>query len=373
MILIVLWLGSTTCPVGWRVEYWGYVMANFYTYNGLYHYRSEFVCVDNNPDTTLGSGSNQGLLYPTEMECGNVPCTTYKQDREITCSVCSNPMANLTGSVYTRWGRTTCPSTAEKLYQGFAARGHSGHPGSGANNLCLTDKPTYASFSDGNQNGALIYGITYESSGLSPDFDSVYHRTAPCAVCFSPTDANIMYPGRTDCPKNWKVEYTGYVMAEWYTSYKGNWACVDEKPESIKSQVGSQARWYMTEIECGSIWCRNQEGRYIQNRELTCSVCTPDYPAATSGRDSVTYVRWGRDDCPSSDDVLVYSGFAAGSYYAYWGSGADVLCMPEVPAYAKYDENNNDGARLYGYEYESSNNFLGPDMRNVNNKEVAIH
>ena len=329
--------------------------------------------MDNTPNTTLGTGSNQGILYPTELECGNVPCNVYKHDYELTCAVCSSPAANTTGSVYTRWGRKTCPSTAETLYNGYAARGHYAHTGSGANNLCLIDKPSYVAFDKNNQNGALIYGISYESSGVAPDFDAVYRRTAPCAVCFSSADANMVYPGRYDCPNDWKVEYKGYLMAEWYTSYKGNWACVDDKPESVMARTSAQARWYMTEIECGSIWCRNQEDRYIQNRELTCSVCTPKDDATTSGtsaRYSATYVRWGREECPSTDDVLVYKGFAAGSHYGNWGSGANVFCMPEVPLYGKFDSGDNNGALLYGYEYETTGRFLGPDLRAVENKMV---
>ena len=38
-----------------------------------------------------------------------------------------------------------------------------------------------------NRNGALIYSIAYESSGLSADFDSVYHRTVLFAVCYANT------------------------------------------------------------------------------------------------------------------------------------------------------------------------------------------
>ena len=368
----LLLTGTEICPSGWQLEYWGYLMANFYhATSSSSHFSSEYICVDNYPTTSLGTGSAQGWIYPTETECGNIPCPPYRQEREVVCSVCSSPVANLTGSVYTRWGRTSCPSGAQLLYQGYAARGHLSHSGSGANNLCLIDQPTFRSYSDSDQNGALLYGIAYESSGVSPDFNNVYHRTAPCAVCYSPSDATLLYPARSDCPADWKIEYTGYLMAEYYSSYKGNWVCVDEKPESRSGQAHTAARWYMTEIECGSIWCRGQEGRYIQDRELTCSVCIPDYPNTTYGGDSNTYVRWGRDHCPSSDDILVYSGFAAGSSSGHTGSGANVLCMPEVPVYSHYNEGNNNGALLYGYEYESSSNFLGSDMSKVNNYEVT--
>jgi len=57
------------------------------------------------------------------------------------------------GIVYTRWGRTTCPATATLLYAGYVGGSHYTHGGSGGT-VCLSDAPTWASFSDLDQNGA---------------------------------------------------------------------------------------------------------------------------------------------------------------------------------------------------------------------------
>ena len=45
------------------------------------------------------------------------------------------------GVVYTRWGKTTCPSTSgtQLLYAGRAAGSHYTEKGGGANYLCLPD------------------------------------------------------------------------------------------------------------------------------------------------------------------------------------------------------------------------------------------
>ncbi len=39
----------------------------------------------------IGTNANQNgnLLYPTEAECGSLPCGPYVQDRELTCVVCA--------------------------------------------------------------------------------------------------------------------------------------------------------------------------------------------------------------------------------------------------------------------------------------------
>jgi hypothetical protein len=73
------------CPSGWTREYFGYLMATHYT-----HAASEFVCVDVNPEATGSTANHNGnLWYPTEAECGSLPCGPYVQDRELGCAVCT--------------------------------------------------------------------------------------------------------------------------------------------------------------------------------------------------------------------------------------------------------------------------------------------
>lgn len=79
--------GTQTCPAGWVQEYAGYLMSSHYT-----HVRSEFICVDRQAEGVGSSvAANGALLYPTEAECGTLPCGPYAQDREVTCVVCIRP------------------------------------------------------------------------------------------------------------------------------------------------------------------------------------------------------------------------------------------------------------------------------------------
>ena len=47
------------------------------------------------------------------------------------------------GVVYTRWGRKSCPTGAQLLYEGIAGGGHYTHSGGGANYVCLPKVPQY--------------------------------------------------------------------------------------------------------------------------------------------------------------------------------------------------------------------------------------
>ncbi|KAI8520765.1 hypothetical protein Bbelb_005190 [Branchiostoma belcheri] len=75
-----------SCPSGWTREYNGYLMTEYYA-----HKRSEFVCMDGEPETRPGGhvNHNGALFYPVEANCGSLPCPNYVQGRELTCVVCT--------------------------------------------------------------------------------------------------------------------------------------------------------------------------------------------------------------------------------------------------------------------------------------------
>ncbi|XP_064604594.1 short-chain collagen C4-like [Liolophura sinensis] len=74
------------CPSGWTVEYLGFLMSQHHTYH-----KSEYVCVDQDPDThpATASNLNGNLLYVVEAACGSLPCPPYVDGYEITCVVCT--------------------------------------------------------------------------------------------------------------------------------------------------------------------------------------------------------------------------------------------------------------------------------------------
>ena len=72
------------CPVGWRKEYNGYIMAGHYTQQGSTMYN----CIDKSLAQISGSGGNENphRLYTVYAVCGHYfPCSST----EMTCVVCS--------------------------------------------------------------------------------------------------------------------------------------------------------------------------------------------------------------------------------------------------------------------------------------------
>ncbi|XP_064604578.1 short-chain collagen C4-like [Liolophura sinensis] len=74
------------CPSGWTVEYLGFLMSQHHTYH-----KSEYVCVDQDPDTHPATAPdlNGNLQYVVEAACGSLPCPPYVDGYEITCVVCT--------------------------------------------------------------------------------------------------------------------------------------------------------------------------------------------------------------------------------------------------------------------------------------------
>ncbi|KAJ8021324.1 Short-chain collagen C4 [Holothuria leucospilota] len=79
------------CPgSGWTKEFSGYLVAAHYN-----HQRSEFVCMDKNPEVIPRSAhdANGALFYVAEGRCGasgsGLPCGPYVNGYELTCAVCT--------------------------------------------------------------------------------------------------------------------------------------------------------------------------------------------------------------------------------------------------------------------------------------------
>ena len=139
------------------------------------------------------------------------------------------------GTVYIRWGRTTCPSVSgtELVYEGFAAGTHYRHKGGGSNRLCLPKDPKYSSYYPGVQGHSPLHGSEYELTGGSP-LPNVYEHNVPCADCCVSTRSVVyVVPARDDCPSGWTLEYKGYLMSERHPHHSNTFECIDKDPESI--------------------------------------------------------------------------------------------------------------------------------------------
>ncbi len=82
-------------------------------------------------------------------------------------------------------------------------------------------------------------------------------------------------------------------------------------------------------------------------------------PAGTQGLPGpvsagVTYIRWGRTSCPEAlGTEVVYSGRAAGTYYAHKGGSAENVCLPNNPDYLSSANGVQGSAYLVGAEYKA--------------------
>ena len=165
-----------------------------------------------------------------------------------------------------RWGRTTCPDIegTELVYTGIAAGTRSSHSGGGSNYLCIKDNPSHLQYHQ--RAGALLDGTEYETRELSDE-------DVPCSVCYVATrEAVLMIPGTFTCPTNWTREYYGYLMTEQYDSNgRTTFECVDDYPEVITGSYENKNSAQFVFVAPG---CDNFCPPYIENREITCAVCT---------------------------------------------------------------------------------------------------
>nr|XP_002737844.1 PREDICTED: uncharacterized protein LOC100375184 [Saccoglossus kowalevskii] len=179
-----------------------------------------------------------------------------------------------TGSVYVRWGRSTCEDTAELVYEGVIGGAHYTHKGSGSNYQCLPLNPIYDDVESGTGEWrALMYGTEYEVDSFSP-LSALHDHDAVCAVCRVRSRGTVlMVPARNECPSTeWTREYYGYLMSDYYDQTNKEFICVDRNPEGRDGSSAdlNGALLYPVEGRCGSLPC----GPYIDGNELTCAVCT---------------------------------------------------------------------------------------------------
>ena len=178
------------------------------------------------------------------------------------------------GTVYIRWGRTTCPSVpgTERVYEGIAAGTHYTHKGGASNRLCLPVEPKYGAYEPGVQGYSPLHGSEYEINAASP-LPNIHDHNVPCAVCSVTSRSRILVvPARNDCPSMWTLEYSGYLMGEYYGYHRTTLECVDKDAESIPGSTSNVdgALFHHMEATCAGIPCPP----YDPQKELTCAVCT---------------------------------------------------------------------------------------------------
>jgi len=340
--------------------YTGLIMSEKYD-----HRKGEFICVDLERDyvgeaAQSDDNHNGGLLYTTEMEQGAADEYAYPHDREVGCTVCGIPgkSVNADGrvtvtpesetAVFTVWGKKQCPGegvSSEQLYTGFVAGSHYNHGGSGANQICMTTSNPNApsGFSDGNQNGALLYGAEYQNTGA---IDANHDGDAACVVCRYLTphrDVYVQWGRSSSCSNSHAAVYNGYSMGEKFTHHRSTRVCVHTARETHARSDWSDhngALLYTTELEMSV-------SGVAANAEVGCSSC------AGAGGKSV-YTRWGSRSCPVGSSLL-YEGNMMAEHYTHRGGGANTICMhPQMQNPAGWSSGNENGDLLYKMEYQNT-------------------
>ena len=184
--------------------------------------------------------------------------------------------AGRSGVVYTRWGRTTCPSGQGTVlvYNGIVGGSKWSSKGGGANYLCMPDNPQYSTINEPGVNGhTSLYGTEYGYGRTSPLYATMNHHNVPCAVCLIQERGNVlMIPARNVCPTSWTKEYDGVLMSSHNGHYRSMFECVDREAESVPGSAANMDGAFFMKVEatCNGLPCPP----YDPQKELLCVVCT---------------------------------------------------------------------------------------------------
>lgn len=78
--------GRYNCPSSWNREYYGYLMVEHDN-----HYRTEYICVDRNPEKVPGGEGQQSSIhmYPVKVSCTGIACPPFNSQKDVTCAFCT--------------------------------------------------------------------------------------------------------------------------------------------------------------------------------------------------------------------------------------------------------------------------------------------
>ena len=112
----------------------------------------------------------------------------------------------------------------------------------------------------------------FQTNPFSKSRQALSYNDAPCAACYTPKSATIMIPARKTCPRGWRKEYGGYVMAgAFFHQRRNTYVCVDGDPEAREEGgANAGALFFNTEAACGALPCPP----FVSGREITCVVCS---------------------------------------------------------------------------------------------------
>ena len=186
------------------------------------------------------------------------------------------------GTLYTRWGKSTCPQVegTDLVYSGIAGGTWYTHRGGGANYLCMPKVPEYSPtlrYRGGTQGYAYVYGAEYEQP-----LQGGHDHNVPCAVCRVSTRSTVlMIPAKATCPSSWTREYYEYIMTEWRGTHNSSgivgrtmFECVDRDQESLPGGHTNTNGALFCHVEASCNPAGLPCPPYDSMQALNCVVCT---------------------------------------------------------------------------------------------------
>ena len=180
------------------------------------------------------------------------------------------------GTVYVRWGKTSCPDDIDTqlVYSGRAGKALYNQKGGGINYQCFPEDPEYSHYTAGVRGRSHVYGVEYEVPISQLGSINLNHHNAPCAVCLATTRvAVVMIPAKLTCPSGWIREYNGYLMSEHRNHNSATFECIDHDAEAVPGTEAdiNGGLFHHVEAVCNyGLPC----DPYDPEKELTCVVCT---------------------------------------------------------------------------------------------------
>ncbi|GBN04638.1 hypothetical protein AVEN_167399-1, partial [Araneus ventricosus] len=102
-------------------------------------------------------------------------------------------------------------------------------------------------------------------------------QSISCSVCFiEERTAATVFPGRTQCPPEWTMEYNGFLTTKDIRSRKGDYICLDSHSEPSENQVLVMGKMekhdHVSDVKlaCGTLPCN----KFQKDALIPCVVCT---------------------------------------------------------------------------------------------------
>ncbi|XP_060554778.1 uncharacterized protein LOC132715731, partial [Ruditapes philippinarum] len=126
---------------------------------------SEIVCRNRNNRLLLQDDASL-VAFQTYMAIVKQTFQTLEAELKALKATVANLQSasgNSAGSIYVRWGKSSCPGNGTtSVYTGYSAGSSHDASGGASNYICLPPDPQWAHYEDGTSSGGKVYGVEYQ-------------------------------------------------------------------------------------------------------------------------------------------------------------------------------------------------------------------